>query len=81
MKSQPKHISWVVGQGLVIALASVSVCGCASVDSTNTDTRAWGRASGHEQRDEEWRGMGWPLQFFNWPTVEQQRNEEWLRSH
>jgi hypothetical protein len=64
-----------------MALALVSVSGCASVDSRNTDPRAWGRASEHEQREQWWGIPGVYGLLYPCPTWEQQRNEEWLRSH
>lgn len=76
---QPKRFFKALAQCLPLLLLLVG--GCASVDTTNTDTRPWGRASEFE-RHEEWRRsqglFGWLLSCPEW---EQQRNEEWLQRH
>jgi hypothetical protein len=80
MQSHLIQIFRTFWMGLLMASAFGSICGCASVDSTNTAARPWGGPLEKEQCEEQWRAM-WPIWFFLSPIVEQQRNEEWLRSH
>jgi hypothetical protein len=80
MKSQLIQIFRTFWMGLLMASAFGSICGCTSMDVTNTAARPWGGPLEKEQCEDQWRAMG-PTWFFPSPTVEQQRNEEWLRSH
>ncbi len=68
-------------QLLVPGLALVMHCGCASVDTTSSDTRAWGRATDFEQRQEQRSILWWLWPGANCSTGENQQAEEWLNSH
>ena len=81
MKARAERTCRTMVQLLIPGLALALQCGCASMDSWNSDPRAWGRPADLEVRDEQRRTIWWGWPFGNCPAMENQQAEEWLNSH
>ena len=81
MKTGVQRVCKAMVQLLILGLALVLHCGCTSVDTMHSDTRAWGRATEFDQRQEQWSRLWWIWPFGNWPATENQQAEEWRNWH
>ena len=81
MTSSSKHWAAPLASMMEAGLLVVCAVGCASVDTANTDSRAWGRPSEFEQRERCRGALGFSVLPFPQEGWEQQRNEEWLNRH
>jgi len=81
MKTPREEFLQKLGCYLAAGVTTVLLSGCMSADPANTDSRAWGRSSEYDQREAWRRDFLFGSGTFVCPQFEQQRNEEWLRSH
>ena len=81
MKTRSERTCRTMVQLLILGMALVLQCSCASTDARNSDPRAWGRSTDLELRDEQRHTIWWGWPFGGCTTVENQQAAEWLNSH
>jgi hypothetical protein len=81
MKTRSARTCRTMVQLLIPGLALALHCGCSSVDTRHSDTRAWGRATEFDQREEQRSKLWWIWPWGDWPAVENQQAEEWRNRH